>query len=119
MILLIFSTFLSTWNVEVRAIVKDLDQVNNADSAFTFFFLSVKWSEWPKILENVWMLWSKTSWVGNEAILGMRQVKEHSPMQFSWRKSQERQSIVNQIRENSNSEIGTKDKEWLRTPWLV
>ena len=38
MILLIFSTFLSTWNVEVRAIVKDLDQVNNADSAFTFFF---------------------------------------------------------------------------------
>ena len=36
MILLIFSTFLSTWNVEVRAIVKDLDQVNNADSALRY-----------------------------------------------------------------------------------
>ena len=38
MILLIFFTSLSTWNMEVRAIVKDLDQVNNADSAFTFFY---------------------------------------------------------------------------------
>ena len=38
MILLIFSTFLPTWNVEVRAIVKDLDQVDNADSLLTFFF---------------------------------------------------------------------------------
>ena len=40
MILLIFFTSLSTWNMEVRAIVKDLDQVNNADSAFIFLLIN-------------------------------------------------------------------------------